>query len=834
MMRILSVLLLPVLLFSGMIKLYCQSELTNDHSNQIIEDLDGIHVAKYNFNINQLYEKNQWTGDWIWLNDKHFIDFQGTQTEWGSNTNDKRQYKALFRKSFELVEIPAQVKLSITADVSFRVFINGIFVAHGPSNIGNDYFDGVPPKHWFFSIYDVKSYLKPGNNTIAVEVYSYHREISETSSGHGLLICDLDDGNHQNIMASNDRWKCNIDTSFYKLPNSYYCYGNNIISNWNSESFDDSEWEYASIIHFKKYQYLIRSNIPVPFRYPVEPDRVWLGASKDPYSSVKEAVDHKQLFQDEFILDYGKNITAYYGFRVNAHRSDTVKVFPYEKDFGSTNRSLVYVCSEGENEFSAPYLSVFRYLKFEIISKQGVHVEDIDVHFSTYPVSYSGSFSCSDSNLTQLWSIIRWTTQLCMNDMFYDSPKHQEPIACTGDYFIESLINYYAFGDVWLTRQTLIKTALMLEKNNYDMFHTSYSLLWVQMVYQYYQYSGDKQLIVELIPYINKLNLLFETYLSREYLITNAPDFMFMDWVKIDKFNAHHPPAVIGMGYMTAFFYKSLLEAAELNKVVGNSSVEKHNTKLAKKIKTAFNNQLWDNKANLYKDGIPFIAQSNNHWFYPKDTAIVTYSPHVNTLAVLYDIAPKNQQKGIMKYVLNQDNIDLQPYFMFYVMAAVEHVGLFDTLGLEILKKWDDGICEETGTLKENWQEVTETGYNGDYSHAWGGCPLLLMSRNILGVKHSFFGSKTVEITPFLNTDISWAEGSIPLSSGECIHVGWRIVEKGHYQYTLEFPDDYSVYLLIPEPIAADGIIVNHKTIAKSTKRIKLSAGNNDVYFLAN
>ena len=148
---------------------------------------------------------------------------------------------------------------------------------------------------------------------------------------------------------------------------------------------------------------------------------------------------------------------------------------------------------------------------------------------------YAGSFSCSDNNLTELWYITRWTTQLCMNDMFYDSPKHQEPIACTGDYFIQSLINYYAFGDPWLTRQTLVKTALLLEKNNYDMFHTSYSLLWVQMLNHYYQYTGDIQLVKELLPDVNKLNKLFETYLDSDYLVSNAPDYMFMDWIKTGK-----------------------------------------------------------------------------------------------------------------------------------------------------------------------------------------------------------------------------------------------------------------------------------------------------------
>ncbi|MCG7859534.1 hypothetical protein MD537_21330, partial [Flavihumibacter sediminis] len=108
-------------------------------------------------------------------------------------------------------------------------------------------------------------------------------------------------------------------------------------------------------------------------------------------------------------------------------------------------------------------------------------------------------------------------------------------------------------------------TAQMMEKNQYRMFHTSYSLIWVQMLHQYIQYTGDASILTELLPHAHQLMLLFRSYLNKDYLVANAPNYMFMDWIKIDRFNAHHPPAMIGTGYMTAFYFKALQDLAWLH-----------------------------------------------------------------------------------------------------------------------------------------------------------------------------------------------------------------------------------------------------------------------------
>jgi hypothetical protein len=255
------------------------------------------------------------------------------------------------------------------------------------------------------------------------------------------------------------------------------------------------------------------------------------------------------------------------------------------------------------------------------------------------------------------------------------------------------------------------------------------------------------------------------------------------------------------------------------------------NLELAQKIKLAMNNLLWDKDKKLFKDGIPFRSKKENHYFFPKDTNIVTYSPHVNTLAVLYDIAPENQQSAILDYVVHQKTIDLQPYFMFFVLSAVEHAGQFNTLGLELMKKWENGIDRETNTLKENWQDKTETGYRGDYSHAWGGSPLYFMSKNILGVKPATPGYKNIEIVPFVSENISWAKGQIPLLQGDCIGISWTREHDLKYIYKLEIPENQKCFMEIPDDLRKSDFTLNSKIYPKATIKVQLTGGTYEIEF---
>jgi alpha-L-rhamnosidase len=122
---------------------------------------------------------------------------------------------------------------------------------------------------------------------------------------------------------------------------------------------------------------------------------------------------------------------------------------------------------------------------------------DVSAVYAAQPVSYNGSFICSDSTLNERWKSGRWVTQICMITHHLDSPHNQEPICDYGDYLIEDLVNYYTMGNnTAIARQDLRKFAWVMQNDHYQTFHTNYTMLWLQSLLNYYNHTGEKSLII--------------------------------------------------------------------------------------------------------------------------------------------------------------------------------------------------------------------------------------------------------------------------------------------------------------------------------------------------
>ena len=73
----------------------------------------------------------------------------------------------LFRKKFLLPDRPQRTVLFLSADDHYRLYLNGRFVAEGPT--------ASYPWAYNYNTVDVSAYLQPGENTIAVHTLYYGR-----------------------------------------------------------------------------------------------------------------------------------------------------------------------------------------------------------------------------------------------------------------------------------------------------------------------------------------------------------------------------------------------------------------------------------------------------------------------------------------------------------------------------------------------------------------------------------------------------------------------------------------------------------------------------------
>ncbi|GAI36584.1 unnamed protein product, partial [marine sediment metagenome] len=246
----------------------------------------------------------------------------------------------------------------------------------------------------------------------------------------------------------------------------------------------------------------------------------------------------------------------------------------------------------------------FRYMQVDIHNKSSepLKIYSIGLNFSTYPVEYRGAFNCSDELLNQIWKVGRYTLQLCMEDAYEDCP-FREQAQWMGDARVEALINYYTFGDTKLIARCLRQIGQSqlpqgITSGVYPLRWPNkiadYCLLWIISLWDYYQYTGDKHLVEELYPRIKRALAFFESHLDQYNLLSNVPDWTFIDWAELDK-----------RGEITAlncFYYKALIDASQMAQLLREKKEAMRYQKLAEKVKAAINSRLWLNDIGVYVD----------------------------------------------------------------------------------------------------------------------------------------------------------------------------------------------------------------------------------------
>jgi hypothetical protein len=688
-----------------------------------VVDEQGVQTPGFQFR-NECQKPTPWQAQWIWPG--------GGETP----------AVALFRKEVTLTAAPVHVAAWLTADAKYRLYVNGRLASRGPVDIGHD-FAGGQTHRWFYDYRDLTSRFVLGRNIIAVEVFRQApRAISRGQPGL-LFEAEISlPGQRPETVKSDASWRAISAPQF--LNATSYDAGKEP-SGWRLTGFDDNAWPACREVK-DVWAPLVASEIPplMEARYPV---------------LRFEGLPNRTIVGDgSFRVVFDRVLSAYPTIKVKGGKGAQLTI--------KAHQQATMLLGEGEQYFEFPIMTEI-VPGFTVELKNvttPLEIVDVGANFTSQPVAYRGTFQCSDERLNRIWQVSRWAVQICLQTHHLDSPNHQEPISDPGDYLIESMVSHYAFAQPWLARQDLRKFAWLLKDENYHNFHTSYSIGWLQMLMDYYDYTGDKAFVEEMAPYVHELLDMYSSWRGKNGLISEAPNYMFMDWVTIGGFGCHHPPAVIGQGYLTAFYFHGLEMASRVATLQGDSArVEKY-AQLRREITGAFQRELWVAEKRLYRDGKPFQTSVKPYRWLPADKDIETFSPHVNLLAVLYDLALKDRQPAIVEKVLAEKPLNTQPWFMHWVFQAIDHAGLFDKYATQQMRRWQ--IVPETQSFHEMW-------HGGDLSHGWCSTPLVQMSSRVLGVTPTSPGFKMLAIRPTL-CDLTWAKGRVPTPQGD-VAVSWAL-----------------------------------------------------------
>ena len=699
-----------------------------------------------------------WTASWVWL---------------APEADAVKTAVACFRKEVTFSVPPQRVAAWVSADWHYRLYINGKLAARGPADPGEDYPSSKSSGKsglYFADFCDLTPLFHAGKNVISAEVFEDRLSAWWGSSGsRGFFFqaeARLNDQSIQSI-ESDESWRACSGRYLLAGADLKYFADQEPVG-WRLAGFEDASWP-RCVKAENHWPRLWPSELPQAMEIIYPPSRV-INAS--PGLKLAKGVSRQGrsvvfTADGEFTLQYDRVLAGYAGLKIKGDPGATVSI-DFNEVPGRVRHAASLVLGKGMQYFETPYYTSFAFLRVRVAGvRSRVEIQDVRAISTSQPLTCRGSFRCSDDALNRIWTASRWATQLCMQDRYLDSPNNQEPISDPGDYLIESLVNYYTFDEPALTRQDLRKFSAILAHNGYINFHTSYSLLWLQMLLDYYDYTGDLETVRELAPQVHGLLEKFNGWRGKNGLISEAPDYMFMDWVNIGGFGTHHPPAVIGQGYLTAFYYRALSDARRVAESTGENRLVARYDQLRLDVAKSYNRELWNAEKGLYRDGKPFQTSVSPSQWLPADKEIETFSTQNNVLAVLYDLAPKENQVALMTRLLGGD-LNCQPYFMHFLLSALAHCGLFDSVGPSQMRRWK--IVPETQTFREMWGR-------GDLSHGWGGTPLYQMGSQILGVRPLAPGFIRLAIRPLL-CDLKWAEGKVPTPHGD-VALKWALTANG-------------------------------------------------------
>lgn len=423
---------------------------------------------------------------------------------------------ANFREDFQIETLPKEGMLYITADHSYRLYINGHYICRGPAR-------GYQ-SHWPLDEVDITHFLQEGHNWLAVEAYnpgvSTFSYIHEACAG---FICAAKWDNFS--LLSDSSWKmrrseANLITSDrFSLQMNFqeHIFADKSSREWiyspelNEAEWDikDKIWNRACAFTFGRSPYfaLEKRDIPLLLERVTLPEKIeghCKGKNSPGIEECKNATwpfikeienigwddgqntSHSTKGKDFFTIEIppspsGKNSFQAFLIKMPEYSVGSLNIEipesegnviwdfhftegaeknkpaipPRDKNLsllGLSNRLFTGKGGNIQHEFFH-YLG-FRYLTVVCRGNTKQAMIKLNVRLIEYPFKNRGYFNCSDQELTDIYKACKKTQQICSLDTYVDTPWREQAL-WFGDLKIQAQNTFFMDGDHRLLERAL-------------------------------------------------------------------------------------------------------------------------------------------------------------------------------------------------------------------------------------------------------------------------------------------------------------------------------------------------------------------------------------------
>jgi hypothetical protein len=404
-----------------------------------------------------------------------------------------------------------------------------------------------------------------------------------------------------------------------------------------------------------------------------------------------------------------------------------------------------------EHRLDSPYWNAGRYAVLTLTTAdEPLAVHSYELIDTGYPLELEAEFESSDQGLADLPPLLWAGLRACSHETYMDCPYY-ERLMYVGDTRLEALTTFAGTRDERLPRKAVKAFDWSREPEGLTASRypsrarqtiPTFSLWWVCLVYDYAMWRDDAETVRGCMKGVRSVLDAFLEHRREDGLLASPLGWNFVDWVGSWT---HGMPPTAPEGPSGPLNWQAVLAlgyAGELEAAFGEPELaarwERHRAELLQAM-----DALWDEGRGLFAD----------------DLEHTLFSEHSQALSLISGGLHEARRDLVLDGLLGREDLaEATIYFSHYVLDALTREGRVDAV-IERLAHWKGLRARGFVTTPEK-PEPTRSD-----CHAWGAHPLHHMFAGILGIRPAAPGFSRVTVRPQLG-GLEWARGRLPHPAG--------------------------------------------------------------------
>lgn len=456
------------------------------------------------------------------------------------------------------------------------------------------------------------------------------------------------------------------------------------------------------------------------------------------------------------LYDFGRELMAF--VRLSGVHGSGVLALSYgesEEEALDVKHSELYDEMPVDGDCTTGGTRAFRYLY--IPDTPPIQVEKVEALYQYLPLEQRGAFRCGDDRLNRIYDTAVYTLRLNSREFFLDGIKRDRWV-WSGDATQSYLLNFYSFFDTALCKRTMRllrgKDPIRTHLNTIQ----DYTCYWFISLYDYYLYTGDKDFLVRmyggargLMDYCRGLTD------ERGFLMARKEDWVFIDWAPMEK---EGDISVIQILYARALETMALI-ARLCERPEEAQAYEAAFRQTLQNVRALF----WSEERGCFTHG-------------PADRPEAVVTRYANLFALLFGYVEGEQRRRLIQAALLNEEVQpiTTPYMKYYELLALCEAGDTGRVLTYMRAYWGGMLDLGATTFWEEYDPRLKGAahyamygrpYGKSLCHAWGGGPVALLGKYVLGVRPTAPGYTAFLAEPWSGDGLDRFEGRVPTPDGD-------------------------------------------------------------------